>query len=139
MKKLLGMLLCALALGAASNDPKGDKEVLAAYKDAMIHNKAAVLEKLLSDDLSYVHSGGQLETKADVLKSVTSGKNVIIKIETSDMSVRFYDKVAVVRCRMDLWHSETNIVHMNVLHTWVKRPQGWQMVARQATRLLNEK
>jgi hypothetical protein len=74
-----------------------------------------------------------------VLKSVTSGKNVIIKIETSDMSVRFYDKVAVVRCRMDLWHSESNIVHMNVLHTWVKRPQGWQMVARQATRLLNEK
>jgi hypothetical protein len=142
MKTLLGMLLCALTLAAASNDPKGDKEVLAAmdaYKDAMIHNKAAVLEKVLSDDLSYVHSGGQLETKADVLKSVTSGKNVIIKIETSDLSVRFYDKVAVVRCRMDLWHSDTNIVHMNVLHTWVKRPQGWQMVARQATRLLNEK
>jgi len=40
-----------------------------------------------------------------------------------------------VRGRVDLYHSATNIVHMNVLHVWERGPQGWQMVARQATRL----
>ena len=117
-----------------------EKEILAnmsAYQEAMIHNNAAVLEKLLSEDLSYIHSGGQNESKADVLKSVTSGKNVVTRLEFSDMSIRIYEgATALARCRVDLWHSDTNIVHMNVLHTWIKRPRGWVMVARQATRLL---
>jgi hypothetical protein len=76
-----------------------------------------------------------MERKADVLKSVTTGKNVIIRMEFSDTDVRTYGNTSLVRCRVDLWHSETNIVHMNVLHAWIKTPAGWQLVARQATRL----
>jgi hypothetical protein len=131
-------LLCALFFAGALFAANAEKEVLAnmeAFREAMIHNNAAMLGKLLSDDLSYVHSGGQFESKADVLKAVTTGKNVITKLEFSEVSTRIYDGTALVRCRVDLWHSDTNIVHMNVLHTWVKRPQGWQLVARQATRL----
>jgi hypothetical protein len=101
------------------------------YKDAMIHNNAGVLGKLLHDDLTFVHSAGQLESKADVLKSVTTGKNVIKRMEFSDTSVRFYQNTALVKCRVDLWHSDTNIVHMNILHAWVKGAGGW-LAARQA-------
>jgi ketosteroid isomerase-like protein len=138
MRKLSWIFLAPLALIAASNDPQAEKEILAAmdaYKDAMIHNDAAVLGKLLSDDLTFVHSAGQLESKADVLKSVTTGKNVIVRMEFSDTSVRLYGNTALVKCRVDLWHSETNIVHMNVLHAWINGRGGWQLVARQATRL----
>jgi hypothetical protein len=138
MKKLFWILPAALALAFAGDDPKAEKEILAVmdtYKDAMIHNNAAVLEKLLRDDLTFVHSAGQLEHKADVLKSVTTGKNVITKMEFSDSSVRIYGNTALVKCRVDLWHSDTNIVHMNILHAWVKGAGGWQLAARQATRL----
>jgi len=106
-----------------------------AYKDAMIHKDGAALERLLSNDLTYIHSGGKLETKADVIQSIISGKTIVEAIDFSDTAVRFYGKTALVRGKVDLWHSKTNIVHMNVLHVWVKGPQGWQMVARQATRL----
>jgi len=138
MKKLFWILPIAVGLVLAANNPAAEKEILAAmdaYKDAMIHNNAAVLEKLLHEDLTFVHSAGQLERKADVLKAVTTGKNVIIRMEFSDSSVRTYGNTALVRCRVDLWHSETNIVHMNVLHAWVKTGAGWQLAARQATRL----
>ena len=138
MKKLFWILPAAVALALAANEPKAEKEILAvmdAYKDAMIHNNAAVLDKLLSEDLSFVHSGGQQERKADVLKNVTTGKNVIIRMNFSDPTVRVYGNTALVKCRVDLWHSETNIVHMDVLHAWVKAGGGWQLVARQATRL----
>jgi len=138
MKKLFWILPAAVALCFAGNDPKTEKEILSVmdtYKDAMIHNNAAVLEKLLGDDLSFVHSGGQQEHKADVLKSVTTGKNVIIRMNFTDPSVHVYGNTALVKCRVDLWHSETNIVHMDVLHAWVKSGDGWQLVARQATRL----
>jgi hypothetical protein len=107
MKKLFWILPAAVALAFAADDPKAEKEILAVmdtYKDAMIHNNAAVLEKLLRDDLTFVHSAGQLEHKSDVLKSVTTGKNVITKMEFSDSSVRIYGNTALVKCRVDLWH-----------------------------------
>jgi len=138
MKKLFWIVPAAVAVALAANEPKAEKEILAVmdtYKDAMIHNNATVLEKLLSEDLSFVHSGGQQERKADVLKNVTTGKNVIIRMNFSDPSVRVYGNTVLVKCRVDLWHSETNIVHMDVLHAWVKGSSGWQLVARQATRL----
>jgi len=138
MKKLFWIVPALAGLLLAATEGASDKEVLAVmdtYKDAMIHNNAAVLEKLLHDDLTFVHSAGQLERKADVLKSVSTGKNVIVRMEFSDTSVRTYGNTALVRCRVDLWHSETNIVHMNVLHAWIKTPAGWQLTARQATRL----
>lgn len=138
IKKLVCVLLPALALAATSNDPKAEKEILAtmeAYKQAMIHNNAPVLEKLLSDDLAFTHSHGQFQNKADVLQGVTSGKNVIIRMEFTDTTVRVYGNTALVKGRVDLWHSETNQVPMNVLHVWVNGPKGWQLVARQATLL----
>jgi ketosteroid isomerase-like protein len=138
VKKLIWIPVFALALSAATIDPKVDREVLAAmdaFKEAMTHKDGAALGKLLADDLTYVHSAGQLQNKAEVIQSITSGKTIVERMDYSDTSVRFYGKTALVRCRVDLYHSSTNIVHMNVLHAWVKSPQGWQMVARQATRL----
>jgi len=131
------LILAAALVATAAHDPKA--EVLAnmeAFKEASIHNNAAVLTKLLSDDLSYVHSTGGNESKAEVLKRVTTGKNVITRMEYSEISTRVYDNTVLVRCKVDLWHSDADIVHMNVLHTWIKKPQGWQLVARQATRLV---
>jgi hypothetical protein len=138
MRKLFWIVPMAAGLVLAATNAAAEKEILGVmetYKDAMIHNNAAVLEKLLHEDLTFVHSAGQLERKADVMKSVTTGKNVIIRMEFSDSTVRTYGNTALVRCRVDLWHSETNIVHMNVLHAWVKTADGWQLAARQATRL----
>jgi ketosteroid isomerase-like protein len=138
MKTIVYILFLKLLLSAASTSSK-DKEVLAAmdaYKEAMIHKDGAALDKLLSNDLTYTHSGGQLETKADVIKSITSGKTIVEAMDFSDTTVRLYGNIALVKGKVDLYHSKTNIVHMNVLHVWMKGPQGWQMVARQATRLI---
>ena len=92
-------------------------------------------DRLLHDDLIYTHSGGQIETKADVIKSNTSGKSIVEKLEFSGTSIRIYGTTALVNGRVDLYHSATNIVPMNVLHVWLKSPDGWKLVSRQATRL----
>jgi hypothetical protein len=139
MKKIVCILFSTLILSAAATSPKAEKEVLAAmdaYKEAMIHKDGAALDKLLSNDLTYTHSGGQLETKPDVIKSITTGKTIIEALYFSDTTVRLYGNIALVKGKVDLYHSKTNIVHMNVLHVWINGPHGWQMVARQATRLI---
>ena len=136
--KTIALLLLSSALLAAEGTPKDQEEVLAAmdvYKNAMIQRDGKALARVLGDDLAYTHSAGQFQNKSDVIDSIVNKKTTIQKMEFSDTTVRLYGNVALVKGRVDLWHSPTTIVHMNVLHVWVKRPQGWQMVSRQATRL----
>ena len=140
MKTILITLIAAAALAAApAGLGAGKEEVLAAmdaYKDAMVHKDGAALEKLLGKDLTYVHSTGQVEAKADVIDSIVKSKTIIEKIEyLPDTNVCIHGNTALVTGKVDLWHSPTNIVHMHVLHVWEKGAQGWQLTARQATRL----
>lgn len=136
MRALACILLWAMPLAAASNDPKTEKEILAvmdAYKEAMIHNDVATLDKLLSDDLAFTHSHGEFQNKAQVLKSET-GPPHILKMEFTNTAVKIYGNTATVKGRVDLWHPDS-VVHMDVLHVWVNGAKGWQLVARQATLL----
>jgi len=136
MKALACMLLWALPLACASNDPKAEKEILAVmetYKEAMIHNDVATLDKLLSDDLAFTHSHGEFQNKAAVLKSSAPPQH-ILKMEFTNTVVSIYGKTALVKGRVDLWHPDS-VVHMDVLHVWINGAKGWQLVARQATLL----
>ncbi len=139
MTKLWTLLLLVPALlwPASSNDA-AEKDVLAAMeslKQAMLHNDGAALDRLVANDVTYTHSAGQEQTKAEFIKSIASGKSVTQKLEYSGTTVRVIGNIALVKGKVDLWHSPTNVVHMNILHVWEKAPQGWQLVARQATRL----
>ena len=140
--KLISMLLMSaffLASSLCAASPDADsKAVLAAMNalsQALIHRDGPALDRLLNDDLRYVHSGGQVESKADVIKANTTGSSVIEKIEYSNPNVRVYGNMALVTGRVDLWHSATNIIPMDVLHVWVKTSGQWRLASRQATRL----
>ena len=137
MKTLILMVLTGVLLSAAPPKSNSDKEeVLAAmdaYKNAMIHKDRAALAKLIGDDITYVHSSGtKHETKADLLKFGSSYENIIF---FPDTTVRIHGKVALVTGKADFVHTPANISHVHVLHVWEKGPQGWQMIARQATKL----
>jgi ketosteroid isomerase-like protein len=134
------ILIALFALSSVSAARVGDakSEVLAAMdgmKQAMINRDGAALEKLLADNLTYTHSAGQEQNKAEVIQSVVSGKASVQKLEFTDNSVRVLGNVALVKGKVDLWHSPENVVHMNILHVWMHGAHGWQLVARQATRL----
>jgi ketosteroid isomerase-like protein len=138
MMKLFALILLAGAGFAASTNDPAEKDVLAAmdaFKKATIARDGATLSRLLADDLTYTHSAGQEQTKAQYIDSIVSGKSVVEALEFTGTSVRAYGNIALVKGRVDLSHSKTNVVHMNILHVWRHTPNGWQMIARQATRL----
>ena len=137
MKTLILTALSIVLLSAAPAVSNSDKEeVLAAmdaYKSAMLHKDRAALEKLVSDDIMYVHSSGtKIESKADLLKFNSTYENIIFFPGTT---VRIHGKIALVTGKADFVHTATNISHVHVLHVWEKGQQGWQMIARQATKL----
>ena len=141
MKKWICILLFTTFLSAASTDSKAEKDVLAAmdaWKQATMKRDGAALDKLLHPDLTYSHSSAMTQTKADVIKAVTTGKATVEDITFSDTTVRVYGNTALVKGKVDIVNNtdgKSTPAHLNILHVWIKGPQGWQMVARQATRL----
>jgi len=132
-------LLIALSLPAFADWPNlgAEKAVLAAekrYADALVKADAATLEKLLGDDLSYTHSSAKMETKADVIKGVTSGMSKYTAVEYKTTKVRQYGNVVITYHEMVFGHPDTvNKVYVTMV--WAKQGPGWQLVQRQATKL----
>jgi len=141
MKKWLCILLFTGFLAASSTDPKAEKEVLAAmeaWKQATMKKDGAALDKLLHPDLTYSHSNAKNQTKDEVIKDVTTGKATVEAVTFSDTTVRVYGKTALVKGKVDIVNitdGKSTPAYLDILHVWVKGPQGWQMIARQATRL----
>ena len=140
---LCGMMLVArAAFPAAINDPKDEKSVMAtldAMAQATIKKDVATLDKIYHPDLTYSHSSAMNQTKAEVLKAV-AGPGVTESMTFHETSVRIYGNVALVRGRNELRNGAPGSLHdnhLNILWVMLKGPgpQGWQIVARQTTRL----
>ena len=64
--------------------------------EAMIKQDTQALSEILADDLSYTHSTARVETKAEFISSLTSGRTKYQSIQRDDVKVRQYGDTAVV-------------------------------------------
>jgi ketosteroid isomerase-like protein len=135
------ILLCSVFLLGNRPETGSEKEVLAAmnaWKQAMLTRDRAALEALYAPGLSYVHSSGKQENKAEAIEAAVVGKDRYESIDLEDMSVSVYGNMALVKAKITLRINNgtaANIITLDVLHVWLRMPAGWQMVARHATRL----
>ena len=134
-----------LALGAAAapalaqaNDQAAVAEAIAALTKAMLAADKAKLESLLSDNLSYGHSSGKIETKKEVVDVVAGKKTIYNKIELSNHVITVAGNNAIAR---HAWESESgtgdgkwNVAKIGVLQVWAKEGGSWKLLARQAFR-----
>lgn len=130
------MLLIALATSGTGPE----QEVLAAqdlWRQAMTRKDRAAFEKVLHPDLSYGHSSGLIETKAQAIQHVLGSSAVWERIEFRDTKVRVSGNTAYVTGKVDVHQrgkQNRTLIKLVVLSVWVKERAGWQMLARQATR-----
>jgi len=130
--------LAAASVFAGTPKPDAKNAVLAAeqsFVDAMIKRDKAALEKLLADDLVYVHSSSKAETKAEVIQVVTSGSTLYESIEFRDTAVRQYGDVVITTHKAAIKTKQTGVANLSVTHIWVKHKGGWQFASRHASRL----
>jgi uncharacterized protein (TIGR02246 family) len=105
---------------------------------AMLNRNTEALATILADDLTYTHSSGQLETKAQFLESIRSGALQYSAILPEALLVRTYGDTAVVtgqgtfKVRMQ---GEDRSLQLRFTDVYVRRGGSWQMVAWQSTRL----
>lgn len=134
-------VFAASVLMAADTASKAEQDVMAAmnsWKQAMLNRDAAALDKLYHPDLTYSHSNGRTENKTEAIEAATKGTNLTEAIEMSEMAVRVYGTTALVKGKVDIRTnngSGVQSLRLSVLHVWLQTPRGWQLVARQSTRL----
>jgi len=105
---------------------------------AMCEADAKILEELLADSLVYTHSYGGADTKASYLDGIRSKKWVYQEVERPIEDIQVHGDCAVVtgQVRIQLLSGgQPKKLNSRFTNVWVKRPQGWQMVAWQSTPL----
>ena len=102
---------------------------------AMVAADVDTLDRILADDLSYVHTTAAIDTKESLTSGLASGRlNYESITPTAERSVRTYSDSAVVRGGA---HVHVNGNHFSLEYTvvYVNNDGDWRMTAWHATRL----
>ena len=114
------------------------KDAVAKLDKALIAKDTVVLKQLLHKDLTYGHSNGWVETKADVIKDLVSGKLAYNKIENKDVKWTVTDDISTMRSTTEVKYQldgKVGELKLHVLQVWLKTNKGWQLLSRQSTKL----
>ena len=141
MQKFLFILLIGLSpllCVAQENSPKQTEVMMKMLelRNSLINKDSVSLDELLASDVSYGHTSGLIQTKAQLIRSVVSKEQDYKNIIPSDMNIRIYDNTAVVTMKstviMNYQGSPLNM-NMYITLTWIKKNK-WQLVARQSVK-----
>jgi ketosteroid isomerase-like protein len=135
---VLTLALVLSLAGANAETPEQIQALDREWAQACVQADIAKLEQILSDDLTYTHSSGQTQTKAEFIATVREGKTRYRSIEFLQSSVRIYANTAVTNneVRVSLTIDGKDVtVHPRFLHVWVKHDSHWQLAAHQGTKI----
>jgi ketosteroid isomerase-like protein len=150
MKSLMLLAATALALvtfadaqrnhaPSVSTDAGKTDEILKLEKErnqAIIRGDAVALERMTSDDYTFITLRGELRTKAEIVQGFKSGSFHYDSREISDLNVRVYGNTAVVTGRSIQKGKENGKDYSGdyrFTRVYVKQDGRWQTVALQTT------
>ena len=143
---LAGQLLAVSLAVAANLAAKADSveaEVRAAETartTALVHSNVAALEKLMADDVTYVHASGKSDTKASYLDAIRSGQLRYLLWEPHQMNVRVLGETAILNGMYSVRAIDLRVqkdpLNLDVffLTVYARRDGRWQQIAWQTTR-----
>ena len=135
------MMAAAQSLSATS---EGAKEVLAteeARVAALEHSDVAALDRIMADDVTYIHASGKVDTKKSYLEAIRSGQLHYISWQPKGLHVRMLgndgaiiDGEYTVRVTDSRVQSTPFDINIFILTAYARRDGRWQQVAWQSTR-----
>ena len=143
MKKILALLLitCLSVLNTAfaqSKDETAVASTVEALKKAMIDADKTALENIAADDLSYGHSAGKIEDKAEFVRAIVSNESDFVTINLTDQTIKIAGNVAIVRHKLAATtnnNGQPGTAKLSVLLVWQKQKGDWKLLARQAVKI----
>jgi ketosteroid isomerase-like protein len=135
------VLLFALAGALFAGDPASEAVAKAAdgWRDALLRQDKAGLDRLLADDLTYTHAGGKSETKAEYIARVTTGASHYESFNKTDVTIRVYGDVAVLSGYVDVKTPNRPSYRVRTLEIYKKNNGQWQFTDKESVRVPNPK
>jgi Domain of unknown function (DUF4440) len=131
-------LLGAAPVMAQSSEEAAVAKAVEAIRNAALKADRSQFEALTADQLSYGHSAGRVENKAQFIDGATSGQSRWKFITLTDQTINIVGTTAIVRHTFtgeSERDGKTNPVKLGVLTVWHKQDGNWKLLARQAVRL----
>ncbi|RYZ00593.1 MAG: nuclear transport factor 2 family protein [Chitinophagaceae bacterium] len=137
---LVAALLMSLWAGAQSKAEAAVLGAVEAVHAAVFVNKdSAALDRLLAPEVTYGHSGGKLEDRAQTVRAVGRNTSTYTGIAMGPVSVLLQGKTAVTRYLLTGTESKADgtktELKLNILQVWIKERKTWKMMARQAVKI----
>jgi ketosteroid isomerase-like protein len=112
------------------------KKIEQERNEALLKHDTATLERMTSDDYTFINQRGELRTKAEILTGFKSGGFNYGAREVSDLKVRVYGDTAVVTGRAKqrgVENSKDYSGENRFTRVYVKQNGRWVSVALQVT------
>jgi ketosteroid isomerase-like protein len=123
---------------ADAGDEAAVKQNVEALREALLKADKAQLERLSADQLSYGHSDGRVQTKAEFIDGVVTRKATVKSLTFPDLKIAVAGDAAIAR---HIYESESetdgkpNNVRIGALQVWQKQGGNWKLLARQGYKL----
>ena len=117
---------------------EGLKAAETARFKANVDADTKVLGQLLDDDLEYVHSNGEVNTKKEFIESLVSGKRDYVATTFEIQGVRILGDVAIVRGTAKVTvgeNGQSRDLDLGYTDIWVWKDKRWQMTAWRSARM----
>ena len=102
---------------------------------AVLSKDVKSLQRLLHDELSYVHSSGVSDTKDTYLAGLMDGAWDYKTVQRTDQSIKVRNCLALVSNKLDIAltvHGKPTRVNSRALAVWIKEGEQWQLIALQS-------
>jgi hypothetical protein len=114
----------------------GVREVASGWRQAVLKQDKAALDRLLADDLTYTHANGRTQTKAEYIASITKGPPNYESFKESDTKIRMYHgKTAILTGFVDVKLVGREPYRVRTIEIYVENNGRWQLTAKQSARI----
>lgn len=139
MKSFLVIVLLLNAFfSKAQTDEQKVTTTLKEFHQALVDKNTVSINQQTDKALSYGHSNGWVETKAELIKNLETGYTSYKSIKEDSLRVVVNGNAANVRFIGDYEVSLNGgiavVYHLKVLEVWVRKGKRWLLFARQAVR-----
>jgi len=110
----------------------------AARFKANVDADTMVLGQVLDDDLEYVHSNGEVNTKKEFITSLVNGKRDYVATTFAIDGVRILGDVAIIRGTAKVTvadNGQSRDLDLGYTDIWVWKDKRWQMTAWRSARM----
>jgi ketosteroid isomerase-like protein len=131
-------LLQSASSSAESADQGAVDKAVESLRKALMEKDKTRLEQLTADQLSYGHSSGKVQSKAEFVDGVMTSKAVVKSIAFPELAVAVVGDTAIARHLFEAemeTDGKTNSVKIGALQVWQKQGGNWKLLARQGFKL----